>query len=69
MPTMGAFSWRAGPPAPAGAVTSPVIEPHSPESPKAKIPLSEATSQYPPRSAVGVMSMTGRWRARLPVEP
>ena len=33
------------------------------------MPPSEATSQYPPSSRVGVMPTTGRWSRRLPVEP
>ncbi len=33
------------------------------------MPPSDATSQYPPWLAVGVMPTTGRWSLRFPVEP
>ena len=68
MPTIGALRlW--GRPEPAGLRPLPGMEPWKPASPKAKMPPSEATSQYPPRSAVGVMPTTGRWRCIEPVEP
>ena len=37
--------------------------------PKAKIPPSEATNQYPPPSAVGAIPTMGLFRVGRPVEP
>ncbi len=47
MPTMGLLSRRLP------------VEPWKAASPKEKMPPSEATSQYPPLSPVGVMSTMG----------
>ena len=57
MPTMGRFSGLAP------------MEPRNAASPKAKIPPSEATSQYPAPLAVGVMPTMGFTNCSAPVEP
>ena len=45
------------------------VEPKNPASPKAKMPPSEATSQYPLSSGVAAIETMGRLRVILPVEP
>jgi len=57
MPTTGRLRWR------------PPIDPWKAASPKAKIPPSLATSQYPRPSAVGARSTTGASRRRPPIDP
>ena len=57
MPTMGRL--RGLPP----------IEPSNGASPKENTPPSEATSQYPPPSAVVAMPTMGRLRGLPPIDP
>ena len=57
MPTTGWF--RGWPP----------IEPENRASPKAKMPPSAATSQYPPPVAVAAMPTTGWDRSRAEASP
>ena len=45
------------------------VEPKNPASPKAKMPPSEATSQYPPLSGVAAMATIGLFSLIDPVEP
>ncbi len=45
------------------------VEPKKPASPKEKIPPSEATSQYPPSSWVGVMPTIGLASGTFANEP
>src|SRR5665647_2844217 len=45
------------------------VDPWKPASPKAKIPPSEATSQYPFPEEVGAIPTTGRLRVSDPVDP
>jgi hypothetical protein len=44
-------------------------EPKNPMVPKVKMPPLEATSQYPPASAVTAMPTIGWLRCMLPIEP
>src|SRR2546429_240973 len=57
MPTIGLLSESAP------------VEPKKPASPKAKMPPSDATSQYPLPVGVAASPTIGRLRARLPVDP
>src|SRR5579871_3948172 len=57
MPTMGALSFR------------PPVDPRNVASPKAKMPPSDATSQYPPPSADAAMLTMGRLSFSAPAEP
>ena len=45
------------------------MDPRKVASPKAKIPPSEATSQYPPPSRVVVIATMGRSSGRPPIDP
>ena len=57
MPTMGRFSGLAP------------MEPRNAASPKAKMPPSEATNQYPAPSGVAAMPTMGRFSGLAPMEP
>ncbi len=45
------------------------VEPKNRASPKAKMPPSEATSQYPPPPRVGAMPTIGWFSLSAPVDP